>query len=426
MIEYNSSKQVFEKIFSLHKFGVKLGLENILKFLDYIGNPQSKLKCFHIAGTNGKGSTSSFVCSILMEAGYKVGLFTSPHYVKFNERIKINGEEINDDFIVDFMNRYNDFIHENKITFFEVSAAMAFEYFRLKNVDFAVIETGLGGRLDATNVLNPLAVIITSISLEHTEILGNSLPEIAYEKAAIIKNNGRVFLGKLPSEVKPVILNKCAETKSDYFFIDDYFDEDNCVLDFEDLKFNLSGIPVPLKGKYQLLNASLAVTATKKTLNIKDKKILADGLSNVIKNTKLQGRYEVYSESPKIIFDSAHNVDGIKNFINAFRPEKSEYSKCSVLFGAMKDKAIKDMLMEIRSDFDEFYLTEIDYERSCKLNDLSAIADSIGLNYIKINNPTFFVEDFKLKQSSSCCLVVVGSIYLLGQIKSSLFLEKTT
>jgi dihydrofolate synthase/folylpolyglutamate synthase len=186
-----------KKLFSLHKFGIKLGLENTIGFLNHLGNPQQKLKTIHIAGSNGKGSTSSFIASILQEYEYKIGLYTSPHFVKFNERVVINGKQIEDEYIATFVSDNESYIDEHQLTFFEVTTVLAFQYFKDMNTDYCVIETGLGGRLDSTNVLNPLATVITSISLEHTNVLGNTIEQIAAEKSAIIKSNSKVFIGML-------------------------------------------------------------------------------------------------------------------------------------------------------------------------------------------------------------------------------------
>ena len=214
-----------KKLFSLHTFGIKLGLENTIGFLDHLGNPQQALKTIHIAGSNGKGSTSSFIASILQEFGYKSGLYTSPHFVKFNERVVINGKQIEDEFVSSFISSNENYIDEHELTFFEVTTAMAFQYFKDINVDYCIIETGLGGRLDSTNVLNPLAIVITSISLEHTNILGDTIEKIAAEKAAIIKDNSKVFFGRLNEEAAYVIERKCKETKSILYPIKDFIIE---------------------------------------------------------------------------------------------------------------------------------------------------------------------------------------------------------
>jgi len=219
-----------KKLFSLHTFGIKLGLENIVGFLNHLGNPQKELKTIHIAGSNGKGSTASFISSILQEYGYKVGLYTSPHFVKFNERVVINGKQINDDYIANFISHNENYIDEHQLTFFEVTTAMAFQYFMDKKSDYCVIETGLGGRLDATNVLNPLSVVITSISLEHTNVLGDTIEEITNEKAAIIKSGSKVFTGLLIKEASDIIVSKCKETNCELFQLKNFISNDLSIL----------------------------------------------------------------------------------------------------------------------------------------------------------------------------------------------------
>ncbi|MFA7229307.1 MAG: Mur ligase family protein, partial [Melioribacteraceae bacterium] len=204
MLENNNSdtkriQSALNLLFSLHQFGIKLGLDNMTALLDHIGNPHSGLKMIHIAGSNGKGSTASFIASILMEAGFKVGLYTSPHFVKFNERIRINGVMIDDNSVAEFVDGLREYISEKKPTFFEITTALAFHYFLHQKVDYAVIETGLGGRLDATNVITPLASVITSISLDHTEHLGETIEKIAAEKGGIIKPGAKLFTGIMPA-----------------------------------------------------------------------------------------------------------------------------------------------------------------------------------------------------------------------------------
>ena len=410
------------KLFSLHNFGIKLGLENISKFLEKIGNPQQRLKTFHIAGSNGKGSTSSFIASILLELGYKVGLYTSPHFVRFNERILINGEQIPNDFVAKFVTDYADYIDENKLTFFEVTTALAFKYFYDQNVDYAVIETGLGGRLDATNVLLPLGVIITSISLEHTNILGNTLTDIAKEKAAIIKNHIKVFTGKLPLDAENVVENKCNETNSSWYKLEDYINVKNELVELYTEEVEIDNWENPLKGEYQKFNAALAGLVISKTLLINDFRPILKGIQNVIKNTWIQGRFEYYSKAPDIIFDSAHNPEGIENFLFEFQKDKSKYRKKVLLFGVMKDKSIKEMLTKLRDHFNEIHITEINYERSCKIDDLQKIADEINLQVFQEKDSIKFFDSFK-NENHDYCLVVLGSMYLLGEIKS--FIERS-
>lgn len=410
-------KQSLEKLFSLHTFGIKLGLDNIRAFLEHIGNPQNSLKAFHIAGSNGKGSTSAFIASILMEAGYKTGLYTSPHFVHFNERIIIDGKYIEDEFIADFVNRHNEYIDKHGLTFFEVTTAMAFEYFKEKKVDYAVIETGLGGRLDATNVLNPLACIITSISLEHSNILGDKISQIAYEKGEIIKPKCKVFIGKLADEAEIIIEKKCQEVKAKLFRLEDYLIEKNGIVELYTEEIELQDWEIPLKGKYQRYNAALAVLTVTKTLDVDEPRVVYDGIKNVIKNTLIQGRYEYIRKEPYVLLDSAHNPDGLKVFIDEFCSERKNYKKTLILFSALKDKDIDSMIELLQNKFDEYYITEINYERAEKLSELKKRFDAHNLNAVEITDKRKFLSDF-LKGDNNNCLVITGSMYLLGEIKS--------
>jgi dihydrofolate synthase/folylpolyglutamate synthase len=408
-----------EKLFSLHTFGIKLGLDNITRFLEYLGNPQKKLKTFHIAGSNGKGSTASFVASILMEFGYKVGLYTSPHFVKFNERIRVNKTQIPDDYLAKFITEFNDYIDENKLTFFEVTTAIAFKYFSEQNTDYAVIETGLGGRLDATNVLNPLAVLITSISLEHTAILGNTVKEIAGEKAGIVKDDSQVFTGRLPEDAEVVIEEKCRLTGSKWYKLEDYVNMKGNTLELYTEEIELDDWSIPVRGEYQKFNAALAALAISKVLLKDDLMVISKGIRNVVKNTALQGRFEYYSLKPVIIFDSAHNPEGIENFLSEFKKDMKKYTKKILLFGVMKDKSIKGMLSNLAGYFDEIHITRVNTERSGKIEELQSIAEELNIKVIAEPQPAEYVKRFKERVTDDC-LVVLGSMYLVGEIKSTL------
>ncbi len=412
-------KIVLDKLFGLQKIGVKLGLENIIRFLNEIGNPQLNLKCIHIAGSNGKGSTASFIASILMESGYKTGLYTSPHFVKFNERIKINGKEIEDKFIADFYIKYENYIIRNKLTFFEVTTAIAFQYFYDNNVDYAVIETGLGGRLDATNVINPMASVITSISLEHTNILGDTIEQIASEKAGIIKPGIKVFTGILFPGAEAVIEKKCEELNCELFDIEDYTIKRENYIELYTEELNIDRLDSPLRGYYQKYNAALAVLCLNKTLDIFNLTTIQKGILNVVKNSGLQGRYEIISESPKIILDSAHNPESIKHFTEEFKKEK-KYQKRILLFTALRDKAIEEMLKALNNSFDEIHFTEINFERAANINDLIEIANKIGMNGFVEKDFIGFIQKFISEKSEMECLVILGSMYLLGEVKKSI------
>jgi dihydrofolate synthase/folylpolyglutamate synthase len=409
------------KLYSLHSFGIKLGLDNITKFLDIIGNPQKELKAFHIAGSNGKGSTAAFMASILQEFGFKTGLYTSPHFVKFNERIVINGRQIPDEIISDFINKYNDYIDEHKLTFFEVTTALAFDYFKKQKVDYAIIETGLGGRLDATNVLNPLAVIITSISFEHVNILGKTLTEISNEKAAIIKNRCKVFTGKLPQEAQNIVEKKCMETDSRIFKIEDYTNFNKSgALELYTEELELDDWTMPLKGDYQKFNAALAALTVSKTLDLDNFNKIEMGIKNIIRNTGFQGRYEFYQKQPDIIFDSAHNPEGINNFISEFNKDITRYWRKHLIFTALSDKNVREMLSVISKCFDEIFLTELEIERAFKLPELQRIADELNIIAKPLKDPVSYIKTFKNEADEKDCLVLTGSMYLLGEVKSAL------
>ncbi|MBT8380219.1 MAG: bifunctional folylpolyglutamate synthase/dihydrofolate synthase [Ignavibacteria bacterium] len=412
-----------KKLFSLHNFGVKLGLENTVNFLNYLGNPQKTLKIIHLAGSNGKGSTASFIASILQESGFRIGLYTSPHFIKFNERVQINGLQIDDKYIAEFMTEHEVYIDQYQLTFFEVTTALAFKYFAEKNTDYCIIETGLGGRLDATNVLNPNAVVITTISLEHINVLGNTLKQIASEKAEIIKPRVKVFTGKLEPEVEKVIQEKCVQTNSEFFQLKNFFNEE-LILKIGKNEIDFNNIEIPLKGNYQKYNAALASLVVSKIFNLYNTSIFRNGIKNVCKNTCIQGRYEYFHKNPFIIFDSAHNSESIENFLTEFEKESNQFSKKVLLFGAMRDKSIEEMIVSLKPHFDEIVLTEIEYERSAKINELKRICKKNNIAAEVTNSPAEFVRNFRTREYSNC-LVVLGSIYLLGEVKSKLILEVT-
>lgn len=416
-------QSALSKLFSLHQFGIKLGLDNILNLLEQIGNPHQKLKTFHIAGSNGKGSTASFIASILMEAGYKVGLYTSPHFRIYNERIRINGKMINDEYVADFVTMLEEYIQKNSLTFFEITTALAFKYFYEQNVDYAVIETGLGGRLDATNVISPIGSVVTSISLEHTQYLGNTLEKIAEEKAGIIKPNSNVFIGRMPEETKKVFERTALQCASNFFPIDDYLksEKERVIIRIKERPFSL--YTTPLQGEHQLINAALAIKTLDETIDLNNGIILSKGIKNVVSNSGIEGRYEIVCPRPRIIFDSAHNIEGVTSFIKEFSKEFLEYSERILIFGAMRDKSIGEMLLALNPYFTAVYVAEIDIERSSTLEELNTIASSMGIEVNSLKDPVSLVNDF-FGKTQNHCLVVLGSMYLLGQIKYQMFNKK--
>ena len=294
-------------LYNLNRRGIKLGLEHTVDLLKRIENPQNDFKSIHIAGTNGKGSTCSMISSILLNAGYKVGLYSSPHLVSFNERIKVNNQSITDAEIALFIEKTKKDIDQLQSTFFEVTTAMAFDYFAKHNVDIAIIETGLGGRLDATNVLKPIITGITSISLDHRNLLGNNILNIAKEKGGIIKNKTPLVLYPNQEKIKSVLLNIAKKLNAEIIEIDQptkvFYNEKGTFFCHKNYDYN-----TPLIGEFQAINAIMAITIIKLfDINISEK-IIQNGLSL----TKWPGRFQRMTKDLPIYYDVAHNVDSIK------------------------------------------------------------------------------------------------------------------
>jgi dihydrofolate synthase / folylpolyglutamate synthase len=309
----------------------KKDLTNTLLLAEHLNHPEKGLKCVHVAGTNGKGSTSHLLASVLQEAGYKVGLYTSPHLKDFRERIKINNEEISEEFVCEFVAKNKSFFEANDLSFFEMTVGLAFEYFVNEKTDINIIEVGMGGRLDSTNIITPLVSVITNIGFDHTRFLGNTLESIAYEKAGIIKNNIPVVIGEYTAETKEVFLNKANETNSNIYFASDLINKtyDSALL-----------------GDYQIHNKKTVQQTIKVIQSQKEYKILeeniANGFSKVIKNTGLLGRWQQLNENPKVICDTAHNKDGLKIVLNQIQNEK--FNELHIVLGVVNDKDLSEIL----------------------------------------------------------------------------------
>lgn len=309
----------------------KKDLTNILHFSRELGDPYKNFKSIHVAGTNGKGSVSHMFASILQEAGYKVGLHTSPHLKDYRERIKINGREVSEGFVVDFITDNMKFLEANNLSFFEMSVGMAFDYFSKENVDIAIIEVGLGGRLDSTNIITPLLSVITNIGLDHTQFLGETLQEIAAEKAGIIKPGVPVVIGENQEDTRNVFLNIAAEKEADIIFAED--------IDIGDFKSDMTG-------HYQVNNirtavASIKIFAERTSFKISDSNI-GEGLKKVKNNTGLRGRWEIIRENPKVICDTAHNAEGLRYTMAQLEKEVRE--KLHIVIGVVNDKDLSRVL----------------------------------------------------------------------------------
>ena len=298
----------------------KPGLNHIKSFCNHLGNPQDTFKSIHLAGTNGKGSTAHIIAAVLQKSGYKVGIYSSPHLIDFRERIKINGKYISEETVTQFVQENTPYCETNQISFFEWTTALAFAYFSAEKVDFAIIETGLGGRLDSTNVLRPILSIITSIGLDHTPILGTSLEEIAFEKAGIIKPKTPVLIGFLTPSLHSIFEKKATELNAPISFATE-------TMDFRTHS--------DLKPAYQKNNLNLAFEACKLLIQMGYSNDFKKGIKNIVNATKFYGRWQVVSDTPKIILDCGHNAEGIEACIaelNQFKGKKR------IVFGTVKDK----------------------------------------------------------------------------------------
>lgn len=304
-------------------------LVNTILLANHLGNPELKVKTIHVAGTNGKGSSSSMIASVLQEAGYKVGLYTSPHLKDFRERIKINGLAISEDFVIDFVAKNKPFFEENNLSFFEMTVGLSFDYFAKQEIDVAVIEVGMGGRLDSTNIIKPLVSVITNIGLDHTLFLGNTLEAIANEKAGIIKPNTPVIVGEYNDKTKGVFLAKAKDCKADIYFASDLITKE---------------YPSDLLGDYQQQNKKTAIQTIrilKPHFSVSEEN-LKDGLLNVVKNTGLLGRWQQIHSNPKVICDTAHNSHGLKIVLNQI--QKEEFDNLFFVLGFVNDKDLDDVL----------------------------------------------------------------------------------
>jgi dihydrofolate synthase/folylpolyglutamate synthase len=353
----------------------KKDLTNTVLLANHLGSPELKVKTIHVAGTNGKGSSSSLLASVLQEAGYKVGLYTSPHLKDFRERIKINGKEITEEFVVEFVKKHQSFFETNELSFFEMTVGLAFDYFVKENIDFAVIEVGMGGRLDSTNIITPLVSVITNIGLDHTQFLGNTLDAIAFEKAGIIKNNIPVVIGEYTSETKPVFIEKAKSEQAPIYFASDLIDE---------------VYPTSLYGDYQLQNRktvmqTIKILQNQKLLTINEDNI-RKGFLNVVKNTGLQGRWQMLNESPKVICDTAHNKHGLAIVMNQLLKEK--FDTLHIVIGFVDDKNMDEILPLFPKNA-RYYFSKTQNLRGLDANLLLEKAHNFGLNgkaYISISD----------------------------------------
>jgi dihydrofolate synthase/folylpolyglutamate synthase len=381
---------MFNKLPMYQRIGAsayKADLNTTINIINYLDNPQDSFKSIHIAGTNGKGSTSHSLASVFQEAGYKTGLYTSPHLRDFRERIRINGEMIPENEVVDFIGKHKDKLEELELSFFEMTVAMAFDYFRKEKVDIAIIEVGMGGRLDSTNVIKPELCVITNISLDHVKFLGENEEQIAAEKAGIIKPEIPVVIGETQEGSKDVFIKTAKEKNSPIFFADKIMDcrkDSTYSLDYQqfDIYKNnesyLKELKYPLLGNYQKKNLATVICALdilRDSFKIEEKHII-DGLANVIKNTSLMGRWQVINKNPLAIADTGHNVAGI-NEVNRQLAE-TKYNKLHFVLSVVNDKDI-DGILQLLPKEAEYYFCKADIPRGLSADILFEKATNSGL-----------------------------------------------
>ena len=379
----------------------KADLSNTLKLVSYLGNPQNDFKSIHVAGTNGKGSTSHMMASVFQEAGYKVGLYTSPHLKDFRERIKINGELIAEENVVHFIKRHQSFFLQNQLSFFEMTVGMAFDFFKNEKVDIAIIEVGLGGRLDSTNVIKPEIAVITNIGLDHTRFLGETIKEIAHEKAGIIKTGIPVVIGEYTEETKAVFLRKSKDTNSLVLFAEDIL---------------TPKLELDLLGDYQLKNSQTVYTAlcVLKKMGWKlSKETIQAGLKKVVDNTGLAGRWQILNHSPKIICDTAHNREGL-NFVMK-QLNMVNCDQLHIILGVVDDKNL-DTILPLFPKNATYYFCKPNVDRGLDEEELKQKASQyslVGQTYSSVN------EAYKkslITASKKDLIFIGGSTFVVAEV----------
>ena len=407
---------------------LKNDLSNTIAICRELGNPEKKIKTIHIAGTNGKGSVSHMLSAIFQTAGYKTGLYTSPHLKDFRERIKIGGEMIPEQWVTQYTEMMIPVIEKLTPSFFEVTVGMAFSYFSDEKVDIAIIETGLGGRLDSTNVILPELSIITNIGFDHEQILGNTLDKIAGEKAGIIKHNTPVVIGRTTPETKDVFLSKARIENADIYFADQEWESaitethpNSLILRLTEKNNNLSlVIESELPGLYQSENIRTLLTGIK-ILSQKEWKITLEDIYHGIKHAKtltgLGGRWELLQEDPLLILDVAHNEDGMKNIIAQIN--ETNHDRLFIILGMSKEKDIEKVIRLLPKQANYCY-TKAQIPRALEISTLQKIAAGAGLNGRSYENVNDAIQACLAVANKKDLIVVCGSIFVVGEVDRSL------
>ncbi len=418
---------------AFHQVGAaayKPGLDNTYALMAHLGNPHTQLRAVHIAGTNGKGSTSHLIAAALQAEGYQVGLFTSPHLVDFRERIRINGQMIPQETVVHWVAQHKAFLDELKPSFFETTMALAFWYFAQQQVDIAVIEVGLGGRLDSTNILTPLLSVITNIGIDHTEFLGNTLAQIAAEKAGIMKHHVPCVIGETHEETVPIFMERARACE----ILGDGLETTDCRIWLADQcgymrKRRKKEAPeCQLKGHYQdnnLQTAFVALQALRNVCGVRvSKEAIAEGFAKVCTLTGLRGRWEIISQSPLTICDTGHNSHGIKYVVKQLNVESRKLNVESrgtlrIVLGMVNDKDIDDVLALLPEDA-AYYFTQPKTQRAMAAEELLARWEKMGRSHaVAITNAQEAVSRAQKEATAEDIIFIGGSNYLVGEVLTS-------
>ncbi len=386
---------------NLGESAYKKDLSNIVLICEHLNNPHNNFKSIHIGGTNGKGSCAHMLSSILQEAGYDVGLYTSPHLVDFRERIRINGEMISKDSVSEFIHHNFDFFESNNVSFFEMTVGLAFDYFSKNRVDIAVIEVGMGGRLDSTNILNPILSVITNISIDHTKFLGENIFDIAKEKAGIIKENTPVVVGETQQQIKSIFTDTSKLKNSELVFAD---------------QFNYEIFSCDLKGAYQKKNIKTVLKSLEILQKI-DFKIntehIAFGLKNVTKNTALMGRWQVIQDNPTIICDTAHNEAAISEVISQIL--SLEYSTLHFVVGFSNDKNL-EKISKIFPQDSKYYFVKPNIQRAIEADEVRKTFKSNKRHGECYESTKTAIEHIKKIYSTDDIIFIGGSTFVVAEI----------
>lgn len=404
--------------------GYKEGLDNTITLDNHFDNPHKKFKTIHIGGTNGKGSCSHTIAAILQSAGYKVGLFTSPHLVDFRERIRINGVMIPEQYVVDFVENEKDFFEPLHPSFFELTTALAFKYFAENNVDIAVIEVGLGGRLDCTNIISPILSVITNIGFDHIQFLGNTLEKIASEKAGIIKNNTPIVIGETTPETRTVFIQKATSTNSAIYLAEEndiilsHQHSHNGGIDYETKTYGT--IHGELSGLCQIKNTATILTAINILAEIGlaiQSENISEGFKHVCELTGLRGRWEKIEENPITICDTGHNVNGLEYIVKQLQQQK--YEKLHIVFGMVNDKDIEGVLSIMPKDA-TYYFCQASVKRAMPSQQLKTLAEAHELKGNTFANVLDAYNSARQNASQNDFIYIGGSSFIVADLIASL------